>query len=206
MARDFSPDGRRLISDSHDTTALICDLTGIANEKGATILSSDQLASLWDALADADAGKAYRAGWRLTSDPDATFSFLRKHLRPAQVDTASIAKALAALDGNDFEDREAASRRLAEFGDLACPAVRKALEGGPSPEARRLEELARKLDGPVEAPELAHALRGVEVLEHIGSAEARQLLEELGKGAEGSRVTRDAKDSLQRLARSSPDR
>ena len=99
---------------------------------------------------------------------------------------ARIAKLLAALDGDDFEGREKASRGLAELGDLAGPAVRQALAGKPSPEARRrLEQLARGLDKPVEDAEEARALRGVEVLEHIGSADARKLLEELSHGAEG---------------------
>jgi hypothetical protein len=38
------------------------------------------------------------------------------------------------------------------------------------------------------------------VLEHIGSPDARRLLDELSKGAEGSRQTREAKAALARLA------
>ena len=91
---------------------------------------------------------------------------------------------------------------MTNLGDLAGPAVRQALEGKPSPEARRrLEELARKLDGPVEDAEEARALRGVEVLEHIGSADARKLLEELSHGAAGAWRTREATAALERLNR-----
>lgn len=200
---DFSPDGTRLISGSHDTTALIWDLTGLATSgRPAKALIAEEQEAAWKDLADADAGKAYCAGWRLASDPEASVAFLRKRLRPAEVDGEAIAKTLAALDSNDFAEREAASRRLADLGDLAGPAVWKALEGGPSSEARRrLEELARKLDGPVEAPEQARALRGVEVLEHIGSAEARRLLDDLAKGVPGAALTRDAKESLVRLTK-----
>ena len=192
---DFSPDGARLISGSNDTTALIWDLTGLAGAaKPAKALAPTNLLSLWDDLADADAGKAYRASWRLASDPEASIAFLRKRLRPAEVDADVIAKALAALDSDDFDEREAASRRLAKLGDLAGPALRTTLEGKPSDEARRrMEELLHRLDGPVEAPEQARALRGVEVLERVGSAEARRLLDELAKGAPGSALTRDAR-------------
>jgi WD40 repeat protein len=200
MSLDFSPDGARLISGGHDTTALIWDLTGVADEKGTKNLTPEQLLSLWDELADADAGKAWRAGWRLTSDPAASVPYLQKHVRPAEVDAVQVAQLLTAMDSDDFDERESATSRLAKLGDLAGPAVRKALEAKPSPEARhRLEELVGKLDGPVTIPEQARALRCVEVLEHIGSADARRLLDELGKGAPGARLTREAKAALARL-------
>jgi WD40 repeat protein len=199
---DFSPDGTRLISGSEDTTALIWDLTGIADEKDTKHLTSERLAALWDKLADADAGKAWRAGWRLTADPAASVPFLQKHVHPAEVDAVQVAQLLTAMDSDDFDERESATSRLAKLGDLAGPAVRKALEAKPSPEARhRLEELVGKLDGPVTIPEQARALRCVEVLEHIGSADARRLLDELGKGAPGARLTREAKAALARLAK-----
>jgi hypothetical protein len=43
--------------------------------------------------------------------------------------------------------------------------------------------------------------RAVEVLEHLGTPEARQVLEELAQGAPGARPTEDARTALQRLAR-----
>jgi WD40 repeat protein len=205
---DFSPDGSRLISGSYDTTALIWDLTGIADEKGVKTLTSERLASLWEELADADASKAWRAGWRLTADPAASVPFLQKHVRPAEVDATRIAKLLTALESDEFESREAASRELSKLGDLAEPVVRKSLAEKHSPEVhRRLQELVNKLDGPIAKPEQARELRCVEVLEHSGSAEARRLLDELSKGAGGARLTREAKAALARLnnvVRSSP--
>ena len=141
---DFSPDGARLISGGQDTTALVWNLTGLKDDKEPKKLTPERLSALWDDLADADAGKAYRAGWRLASDPEASVPFLRKRLRPAEVDADAVARALAALDSDDFDEREAASRRLAKLGDLAGPALRTALEGKPSDEARRrMEELVR---------------------------------------------------------------
>ena len=41
----------------------------------------------------------------------------------------------------------------------------------------------------------------MEVLEHIGDAEARQVLQTLAQGAPDAALTKDAKDSLERLAK-----
>jgi hypothetical protein len=43
-------------------------------------------------------------------------------------------------------------------------------------------------------------LRAIEVLEHIGTPEARQVLDTLARGAAVARVTQEAKASLKRLA------
>ena len=198
---DFSPDGARLLSGSFDTTALFWDLTGLVDKEEGKALTSERLSSLWEELADADAGKAWRAGWRLAADPAACVPFLRTHVRPAEADAVKIAKLLTALDADAFEHREAASREWAKLGDLAEPALRKLLAEKPSSEVRlRLQELVNKLDGPVTMPAQARDLRCIEVLEHIGSPEARRLLDELAKGAGGARLTRDAKAALERLS------
>jgi hypothetical protein len=44
-------------------------------------------------------------------------------------------------------------------------------------------------------------LRAVEALEHVGTPEARQLLEALSRGAREARLTREAQASLRRLAK-----
>jgi hypothetical protein len=47
-------------------------------------------------------------------------------------------------------------------------------------------------------PDRLRALRSVEVLERVGSAEARSVLGELAKGASGARLTRDAAEAVRR--------
>src|SRR5262249_5404273 len=113
---------------------------------------------------------------------------------------------LADLDSTDYPRRQAASRRLATLADPAGPALRAALKADPSPEKRRrIEEALATLTG-VPPANVLRDLRGVEVLERIGTPEARQLLGELARGAPGARLTREAKAALERLATARQER
>jgi hypothetical protein len=91
---------------------------------------------------------------------------------------------------------------LEKLGDVARPALRRVLEGKPNLEVRRrVEALLKKIeDGPPAAEEVG-ALRAVEVLEALGTAEARRLLEDLARGDKGARLTQEAGAALQRLGR-----
>ena len=67
------------------------------------------------------------------------------------------------------------------MGELAGPALRRALDNPPSVDARlRVQVLLRKLaDKGLSAEEL-RALRAVQVLEQTGNADARRVLDETG--------------------------
>jgi WD40 repeat protein len=201
----FAPDGQLLASGSGDGTALIWDVTG---RHGRTrpprmALSASALRALWADLARVDGPRAHRAIGELTAAGDQAVGLLKEQLRPvAPEDPKRIARLIAELDGERFGMREEAQRTLEELGELAATALRKALEGGPSLEVRRrVETLLQKLEGPVTAPRLLRHVRSVEVLEHIATLRARQVLEALAQGAPEARLTREAKAALQRLAR-----
>jgi hypothetical protein len=108
-------------------------------------------------------------------------------------------KLLADLDGDSFEVREAAAKRLKELGLHAEPALRAALNAKPSLEQRRrIEPLLAAL---AETPQSLSAedlreLRAVIVLERIGSPEARRRLEDAAKGPSSARLTRQARAAL----------
>src|SRR5205823_6466636 len=109
---------------------------------------------------------------------------------------------LADLDAVKYAKREAALRELAKIGDQADPVVRQALQSGPPLEVKiRLEAVLEKIEAIALPLETLQTLRAVEALEHIGTAEARQLLGVLAQGAAPERLTQSATASLQRLAK-----
>ena len=113
-----------------------------------------------------------------------------------------MTRLIAGLDSDVFSVREQAREELEKLGSLAEAPLRKALGGTTSTERqRRLDGLLEMLEGPVTRPEQARALRCVELLERVGTAEARTILEELGHGASSDRQTREARAALERLAR-----
>lgn len=187
----FAPDGAAVATGGMDTAVLLWDVRRpLAGSKA-------EAAEHWKALAGRDAGKAYDAILALAADPAASVTFLRGQLRPAAADT--VTALLADLDSDAFARREEATKALRRLGSVAEPALRKAAQDGPSLEVRRragrlLDELERQ----ELSPEELRAVRAVEALERCGPA-ARGLLEALGRGADGARLTLEAKAAVARL-------
>jgi WD40 repeat protein len=194
----FSADGRRLATGHPDSTILLWDVPVLPHRPVAA--SAQELESLWAELADADAGKAWRAIWRMADSPQDALAFLRRRVKSSPAPAADVLRQLLAnLDDESFKVREAATKRLKELGQQAEPALRTALVSNPSPEQRRrLEELLAALQGapaPPAAEELRQ-LRALIVLERIGTPQARRLLQEVAQGPESARLTRQARAAL----------
>jgi hypothetical protein len=196
----FSPDGKTLASGGEDNVVVLWDVTGARTGAPPDKVSDQDFSTWWTELAVPDAQRAGDALARLIRTPRSD-AFLKERLRPvAAPDEKLLARLLADLDDNAFEQREAASRELAQLGERADTALRQALKNKPAPEAkRRIEELLEKLDNRSLAPEDLQALRAIEALEHIGTPEARKLLETLATGTPEARLTREAKAALKRV-------
>ena len=123
-------------------------------------------------------------------------------VRPVPVVAAKhLEKLLNDLNHSEYATRQKAEAALESLGDLAAAAIKDRRSRSPSVEtARRLDALQLKLDNQVPSAEVLQALRGIEILELIDSAEAREVLDGLAKGAAGHRITEDARDALRRLA------
>lgn len=200
----FSPDGKTLASGSADTTALLWDITGVPFDHPPLPLSGDKVQSLWTDLASKDAGKAFDAVGLLTASPEQATAMLKSKLRPAPepADRRLVARLVTDLDSEDFAVREMAMEQLRQLGERAEPGLREALLGKPALEVRkRIEELLEGVRAAAAKPEKLRSLRAVEVLEHIGNAEARNVLQTLAAGPVATRLTLAAKASLERLAR-----
>jgi hypothetical protein len=197
----FSTDGKSLASASADTTVLVWDMDepecAQSEEKAPT---PKHLDACWADLAGEDAVRAYHAILTLARSGNAGAAMLRERLRPIPLAGKDrIARLLRRLDADDFETREAASRSLAEMEEAAAPALEKALQDAPSPEAaRRLRVLLNRLGSSRLTAARLRALRAVEALERIGTADARRTLRELAAGLPEARLTQEATAALER--------
>jgi RNA polymerase sigma factor (sigma-70 family) len=201
----FAPDGKHLLSGGTDTTVLTWDLTRLLHSEPAPAaeLSAKALDALWTDLADKDATRAFDAIRKLSRSPQQAVALLGDRVRPATpADPQRLARLLADLGSDRFELRRQAQLDLEELGELAEPALRKALVGEPPLDLRqRLERLLDNLAGQVHLAGQLRDLRAVELLEGMGSAEARQLLQSLAGGMPEARLTREAKSAIQRLTK-----
>jgi hypothetical protein len=203
----FSPDCRFLLSTGNDLTALIWDLSGLNAAPPAENrrLAGRQLEGYWSDLAGDDAAAAYRAMVALRGAKDGV-PFLKEQLvlvsRSYPERARQIARLIAALDSERFDEREAATKELKELRDDAEPQLRQALAGKPSPEARRrAEEVLQGMEGASPGKEWLRLLRAIEVLEASAAPEAREALEVLAKSSSEARLPLEAKASIERLDR-----
>ena len=197
----FSMDGKRLASGSADTTALLWDLTNLKRPQHAPLLPR-QAEALWNDLA-ADAAKAHQAIIALSHSPGQSVPLLRDRVQPVAAPAAErLQQLVAALESDEFAVRQKAGQELEQLGDLAEPALRRVLESKPSLDVRRrIEALLDKAGTGTWSGERLRLWRVIEVLEGIGTPDAQAVLKTLAEGAPASRLTQEAKASLERLAK-----
>jgi RNA polymerase sigma factor (sigma-70 family) len=195
----FGPDGR-LLSGGLDTTVLAWEVRPPRPQRAAAI------GTAWDDLGRAEGKPAFAAQGRLLASPAESIALLGEKIKAAEpADPKRLARLIADLDSPVFATRQQATSDLKEIGSQAAPAVREAVKKADSLEVRRrLENLLDEWDNQIPGAAELRMLRAVEVLEWIGTLEARKLLAAWAKGAPGSRLTAAAEGALQRLKAPAP--
>ena len=198
----FAPDGTALAAGGEDGTALVWDLKAFSKRKDTEVeLPAERLTALWDDLQDADAGRAYKAILTLAASPKAAAPFLKDHAVKGP-DESRVARLIKELDDDSFDVREDAEKELIASGLAALPAVQKAIDAGPSAEARqRLQRMLDKHKGVAFVPEGVRGVRAVEALERSGAPEAAEALRTLAKEAENDDIKQGAAAALERMGR-----
>ncbi len=200
----FAADGKTLVSGGHDTTVLAWDLGRLKRTPQAqpNDIQPKEFETLWSDLFSNDARQAGQAVHALIGGSKSSVAHLKDRIQPAEaIDPKIVDQWLRDLDSSNFAKRSTASRELEKLGELAVPALQKLLETQPSLETRRrVEFLVENLTGQHLSPTQIRTVRTIEVLERIGTSEAREMLARLAAGAAGSLTTREARLSLQRLS------
>jgi WD40 repeat protein len=200
----FAPRGSQLLSVSADGTVLVWDMSKapLVGTVGAVHRPARPrpVERLWSDLADEDAAVAEQAVEELIAQPTEAVRLLGKRLAPVPpVDPARLARLIQELDSTEVVVRNQASGQLAGLEELARTALEKAA-GSPSAEVRRRgKQLLDRLDRGQLSGAQARPVRAVEVLEKVGTPEARRLLGLLARGAADAALTRDAAAALTRL-------
>jgi WD40 repeat protein len=198
----FAPDVRLLAAASlTDLTILVWDVPELFRQDGSTAGPAWDGARLWRDLGDPDASYAYRAVGRLSGEAKASVALLARHLQPVpRADPARVARLLNDLGSPTFATRDNATQELQGLGDPIRPALVRAMQSDPEPEVRlRVSRILETLR-PTSGRRLREG-RAIQVLECLGTEEARQLLRRLAEGAPQARLTLEAKAALGRLAR-----
>ena len=192
-----SADVRKVVSGSKDTTALLWNVG--FGQTATALIAADDRAKLWEAMADPNAENAYAAMVKLAGDPATLVGLVGAKLKPSPPGpaVATFASIIKDLDSARFATREAAAKRLDPYGEGAIELVRAELGNAISEEVRgRLIKFLERASG-----QDIHLVqcRAIELLEHVGTAEAKAALGKLAAGGP-SRQTADAAGAIKRLA------
>jgi WD40 repeat protein len=188
LSAAFTSDGRHLITGSDDGTALVWDVEALAGPTPEGRLLAD--------LGNRNGRVGFAAVSTLSAMPRRALRLLGTKLSPA-VEPKHVRVWIDDLDAETFARRVEAERRLAALGedveeDLLAARKEASLEA-----RSRMRRLLRRIEEGT--PESLRRARGLEVLERIRSPEAVALLKKLAAGYSGSRLTRLARESLERL-------
>jgi len=199
----FTPDGKRLVTVSHDTTGLVWDVSLLSAVRGRKPAAHAELEQAWKALAEPSARAAYDGQLVLASNPSGAVELLQQRLRPVPtIGAATFDRIVADLEDEKFLTRERAASELDKLGRIGVVAIRARALKAQSREAKlRLTQYLERYDSPKLTADELRSVRALEFLNHVATSEARDLIAELAKGESTADLTIRALSIKTRLER-----
>jgi WD40 repeat protein len=197
------PDGKSILSYGIDGQFYVWRADSGRDWKAKTgPLADAALAALWDALRSDDPLDVFGCTETLAASPDQAVAFLRQRLTAApKEDAGRLDKLVADIQKGDYNARKKAVVELRKVGAAAVPALQRSQQRGFD---ELIQRLTNEFSNLPPSPEQMQAARAVAVLERVGDAESRKLLEELAGGAPEAPQTAQAKAALDRLGKAEP--
>jgi|GEM_PF-4591963 len=188
---EISPDGNKLATALYDGTILIWkvyDKLSLSNGK----MDDSVLQKSWEMLALSDKSKVWQSIDLLSSHPAPTIAFLSAKMFPEKNDLPQdTKKRIEELESKSFAKRRQAFTKLKSYGSPIMRELQNAVKNANSSELKaRLLQLIEASD--------SQNLRSVQILERIGAAKAKPLMEKLALGAPKAKQTIEAKRILSR--------
>ncbi len=183
----MGPGKRTMVTGMPDGTLLVWDMSP---EKWklppkTAIEKPVNVRQLWADL-KADARTALHAANLLAESPADCLTLFRESLKPAPgVNGKEIEDLIGELDDRQFNVRESAMKELRQKRDEVDDILKQRLEKTKSLEVRRRLKEILASSPPAIAGDALRDMRAVGVLEWIGSAEAKDILQKLASGAAG---------------------
>jgi WD40 repeat protein len=198
----FTPDGTRLLTACTDHTVLVWDVRPQSMPLPDEVRRETSAAKLWATMCVGKADAAYLAMVRLAAEPGAAAQMARLRLKPATAPSLeSLDNLLLKLGDSELAIREAAERELDGYGEPAAEMVELLLANIESADAKRVAgQFVRRWLGSNRQPVRLADSRAIELLESLGTPEARTLLKELAAGEATAWRTREAKRALTRIS------
>jgi hypothetical protein len=159
---------------------------------------------LWSQLVGDEDAATYQAMQQVVGQANHAVAFFEARVNKlSSLDEPRLAKLVAELDSDDFAVRERATEELVGGNELVEKALRKVLkEKTLALEAkRRLEQVIDTMGNRPAGDERRRRQAALEVLERIGTPEAKQALKAFADGPAEADLTREAKAALERSAK-----
>jgi WD40 repeat protein len=197
----FAPDGKTLVSGGDDSGIVIWSLAKfLPRGADASAFTRDHFQEHWKKLLSSDSETAFVAIENLSQAH--VIPWIREELQKPRpkLDETQVHQWLDDLGSARFAVREKATLELTRLGEDAFPMLQSALDRSPNAEAtRRIKELIEKSGPNNLRDEKLRQWRALEVIERIGTPEAKALLQQLANGASERLITREAKLALKRI-------